>query len=482
MRVNSLILLIFIIVGATGMAQNDGSVYRCLSPLHKLAHPKYESAVELEMISDPAIMNLITSQTGTVRGILNDGLVPPEIKGHFPGLSDSEILKTPWKELAPYKALAILNYDAKRKGTSFTQDRKIPKVRYESAVFANVHEETDFLGKTYPPGLHTIRPPEFLKGAIEYMGPFNYPGGIELHFRIQKPAGEVSVEARKLQQLLGVKPTHQHVYVVSPIPQKKLEKNPELVATQNADFYRRVNLAAEMISVVEEEGRIAEKYKGSGADRIDIFGSLRPRNLVAVADYLVARGQKQELRLGDQAKMAWVGFRGHDKFDKPDLMGMEIRSIAPHSDLKVYERFLNTIQKSWMQQKTGISQTALKHWLDLYEGDYSKALTENWYQKSWYEVIRQSPSEVRKELGVKRLWNLSFNRDEKHQELKMLFHNWAKDPLFFESPEQQKQIIASQIKAIQTLKKNPESITETVSVFLKKSGIYESVLKSLNPQ
>lgn len=453
----------------------------CLNAFHRLAHPKFDSAVELEMVSDPAVLKLFGSRTGTVRGILPQGDLPEHIKTLFPGKSEAEILRMEWRDLSAHQQLEILTEGGKRKSSPFFLDRVIPNVKYEEGFFADVPRRTVFLDKEYQPGLHTIRPKEFMKGNIEYMGPHNYPGGVELHFRLAKPAGDTSQEARKFQELIGVEPTHQHVYIVSPIPQKKLEKKPEVVAVRNADFYRRVNLASEMITIMEDGSPITERVKGSGKDQIYIFGSLRPDNLVQMANYLVEHGKGNlPLPLKDKLKIAWVGFRGEDKFDSPGLMGMEFRSIYGHTDLEVYRRFLNTVQKSWVQQNLGLPQSNIEEWLtENYQGDYEKALKDSWYQKEWKDVISKAPRDLKDEMGWWGLRKLSKKLGSSNQEVKMLFHDWSHDPLFFNNLEKQQTIRSAQIQAIRLLNRNSDSINSIMQDFLLSSGLYESVLNSL---
>ncbi|NBW98832.1 hypothetical protein EBR03_04600 [bacterium] len=459
----------------------SGTILKCLKAYHQLARPRWDTSVELEMVSDRPVLSLFGSRTGTVSGILPNGELTDSIRKLFPGSTDSEIRQMEWRNLAPYQQLEILTEGGKRKGVPFYKDRTIPNVKYEEGVFADVKKTTLFLGKPFNPGLHTIRPSEYLKGPIEYMGPENYPGGVELHFRIRKSAGETSQEARNFQELIGVPPTHQHVYVVAPIPHKKLKKNPELVALQNAEFYRRVNLAAEMISIMEEGSRIRERTRGTGRDEVYIFGSLKPQNLVKMAQYLVEKGKTGAAsQLKDELKMAWVGFRGDDKFDAPGLMGMEFRSINASTDLEVFGRFLNTVQKSWIQQNLGIKASEIETWFQQnYQGNLEKALTANWYQKDWKDVIQQTPRDLKQSIGWWGLRSLSKRMGNTNQEVKMIFHDWSKDPLFFQSPDKQNQIRQAQLEAIQSLKTNQTSIQSIMQTFLNDSGLYEATLNSL---
>lgn len=480
---NLLFVGLSLLLACKGFAKTESPLLSCLSALNKLAHPKFDTSVELEMASDAPVLKLFTSSNGLVSGILKQGDVPEKIQQLFPDKNPDEILKTPWRDIAPYKQIEILRAGAASKGTSFFQDRRIPDVKYEQGFFANVEKPTEFLGKVYTEGLQSIWPKEFLKGPIEYMGPMNRPDAVELHFRIKKPAGETSKEARKFQEIIGVKPTHQHVYIVNPIPFKRLEKNPKLIATQNADFYRRVNLAAEMIGVMEDGSKIRERTHGKGRDQIYLFGALKPENLVKMAKYLEAKGKREEVKpLKDDLKIAWVGFRGSDKFDEPNLMGFEFRSVGVNSDLALYERLLNTIQKSWIQQRMGIPVSKIQSWLEEgYSGDFERALTENWYQKEWSEVVAKAPKEIAKELSWWELRGLKSKFGVEHQEAKMLFHDWSKDPLFFDDVEAQATIREAQIQAVKSLKNQSSEISTIMRKFFIQSGLYESVLKSLNP-
>jgi hypothetical protein len=163
-------------------------------------------------------------------------------------------------------------------------------------------------------------------------------------------------------------------------------------------------------------------------------------------------------------------------------MGMEFRSISASANLEVYERFLDTVQKAWLQQKMGISQEKIKSWLEEnYQGNYKKALKDNWYQKTWPEVISKAPSELRSELGFFKRQRFSARNDSEHTELKMLFHDWSKDPLFFEDLRQQESIRKAQVKAVKEIKEKDADIQTVMVDFLTESGIYEAVLKSLNP-
>ncbi len=197
----------------------------------------------------------------------------------------------------------------------------------------------------------------------------------------------------------------------------------------------------------------------------------------------MSRGENKDLTLGDQVKIAWVGFRGHDKFDKPDLMGMEVRSIGRHSPMEVVEPFLNTLQKSWTEQELGIPSERIGEWLEKeHQNNALAALDATWYHKEWSEILRKAPESVQR---VIKDWGPEQRKlflEAAPEETKMLFHNWAQDPLYFGSTTRRHLLAREQALALESLRQGGQSYREVVKSFLLKSGLYERVLRSLKPQ
>lgn len=463
-------------------ATTQSKVFECLPEFYKLAEPAQDTSVELEMENTPPVLSLFTTSSGLVGELFASSKITREVREWFPGKTELEIRTTPWAELSPAKKMKLLSIASFDKDTSFFEDRRIPRIQFVEELELQLYQIHEFMNQKFSPGVHSIRPRDYLKGPIEYMGPENDPRGVELHFRLAKPAGEVSRAASDFQELLGVERTHQHVYVVTPIPKEALQAQPKVIGPLNADFFRRVNLAAEMITVMEEGRPIRERKAMVNGEEVQFFGWLGAEQLNEVADYLVAQGNGRSYRMQDRVKIAWVGFRGHDKFDQPGLMGMEVRSVRPGGAERAYERFLNAIQKSWAEQNLGIGSGDFEQWLtSQYRGDYHQALTENWYHKKWDELVGKAPlslkvAMLRMDSDLKS--HLSKNAPE---ELKMVLHDWSHDPLFFNQPDRIHQIRNEQIQALTALK---EGISEQTVIreFLEKSGLYESVLRSLAPQ
>lgn len=474
-------IVFFWVFAALGFSQvNHSMVEKCLPAFYKLKEPTQESSVELEMMTDPAILSLFTTPSGKVGEFFERGPVPVELEWKFAGKTKDEIKDLFWHELTFSERMALLQSSAHRKRTSFFADRRIPHLVYAPEIPLHLRHRTQFLGRAYEQGPQLLSTQEFLKGPIEYMGPVNDPHGVELHFRTQRPAGEVSRSARTFQEMLGVPITHQHAYVVTPIPQKALEADPRLVSLQHADFFRRVNLAAEMISIVDRHHSITKNKRKMGDQEVLFFSWLEIEKLLEVRRYLEARGRHQGFELGDYVKMGWVGFRGHDKFDAPDLMGMEVRAIERDSDMADMERFLNAIQRTWATQDLGISKEKLQTWLNkTFEGSVDTALSQTWYHRDWVELFSKAKPAVAEQVQK---WSSAERARmimDFPEETKMLVHDWSKDPVLMDAPEKVKLIAEEQVNAIERLKTAWAAPNEIVRSFLIRSGLYERVLKSL---
>jgi len=475
------VLLLGFILAFVGLGQApDALVTKCLPAFYKLESPEQDSSVELEMTTNPAILSLMTTPSGKLKDFFPESFIPDRVASRIAGKSPEQIKEMFWHELTYSEKMAVLTAISEQKRTSFFQDRKIPVVRYVDELPLMVPDRTEFLGRTLERGEQVLHLPEFLRGAIEYMGPQNDPGGVELHFRLNQPAGEVSRSARIFQHVLRVPPTHQHVYVVTPIPQARLESSPRLTALEHADFFRRANLAAEMISIVEEGKSITKNQKRINGQEVVFFSWLEAYKLIEVASYLEARGKHEDFDLGDSIKMGWVGFRGHDKFDKPDLMGMEVRSIGRESDMIEMERFLNALQRTWASSDLGISREKMETWLnENYGGRLETALVQNWYHRDWSQLLTTAAPEVQAEIARWSTAERALFISRAPEELKMLVHDWSQDPVLIDNPKKQKEVQREQLSAIQRLRTGFVQPPEAVRSFLIRSGLYEVVLRSL---
>ena len=63
------------------------------------------------------------------------------------------------------------------------------------------------------------------------------------------------------------------------------------------------------------------------------FGSLKGEMLQGVVTYLKNVGKGKNKPVGEAFKGAWVGFRGSDKYDAPNLFGFEVEGVDYKSDV-----------------------------------------------------------------------------------------------------------------------------------------------------
>lgn len=152
----------------------------------------------------------------------------------------------------------------------------------------------------------------------------------------------MSRDSTIFQKAIGAKRSAQHIHITAPWPLAAMKANPVRQAIRMGEYYRRVNLVAEMRGLMAG-GKIAKKEVGGTT----FFDNLSEEQLKFMVTYLKDKGGGMpQSDLADQLKLAWVGFRGSDTYDAPDLFGFEVRSIQKIRDEASDEIFLNKIQKS----------------------------------------------------------------------------------------------------------------------------------------
>jgi len=339
-------------------------------------------------------------------------------------------------------------------------------------------------------------------GKIEFATPDQDPKFLELHFRTnQGGAGDISNDARKLLEMLEAGQTHQHVHVVGTLPVAEMKKDPELMAALMGDHYRRSNLVAEMISIVEESGAIysrSGKQKGADGNAIQVtyFNNLSRDRLAGVTRYFQDVGEGRTPAIGARFKMGWSGFRGSDVYDKPGLFGYEIRAVNPDSDRKLFAEFLNTIQWAMETGNWGLEPKKMSEWLQsARKAKGSKLSVQDALAQQWYDTLPNRTDEKVK-IDVPARFAPLFASPQAsaakaeidsllpfHEEIQMLFHDWSRDPALFDDPtfltalaEHQRLAIQALIEDVAKPERDP---TEVVKNFLVKSGLYERMARSI---
>jgi len=430
-----------------------------------------ESAVEIEIGASPEIRALLTTTNGQLNGALNGKTLGGEfakyLQAKFPSVKPIESLE--FDQLTDGDKARFLQLISERKKTSFFTDRRVPGIKIKDSITITLTKPTLFLGEFLPVGTHELQVGKFL-GKVEYMGTTNDPRNFELHFRAKVSAGLVSSDARQFLSILGVQNTHQHIHTPVPLPLKALQENPDVQPLVMLYYWLRANFVMESISVADEGIRI----KDNASWTAKFFGSLRPEQAWRVLKYLQSQSNPDAEYvhgLGDEVKMAWIGFRGHDKFDAPNLYGWETRAITATGEANTYREFLDTIQWGLENNSFGIPVKRFLDWVSQ-QTDPDRAMVETWYNRPWRALLKSADPRVRSALGNIFLKIGYRSRTRENQELKMLVHNWGNDPLIFDDPTLKEKIVAAQVEAIARVK-TWEDVNTVMKNFLDKSGLRE---------
>ncbi len=464
-----------------------------LEKSHALARPKQDSAVELELDMTEEVLDLFTTSNGKVSGLYGKIPLPTWfaqwVEDHRPRVrSPKNIL---WQSLDYDVRIRLLRDLGKARRQKFFDDRQIHGLVIKGNLTLKFSKKTKLLGKEYSAGTHTVKSEGFLQPIVEYMGPGSVKSasGVELHFRASQASGSLSNDAWVFLDALNIERPHQHIHIVAPLPMRELQKDPAHQAMLMAVFYANVNLAAEMISILEE-GSIIQTSQDEVAT---YFAPLSPHNLYYAARYFHSEAVGEPLNIGDDLKMAWVGMRGSDKYDEPGLWGLEVRSIGENSNSKTFKNFLNQIQYDMTTRFYNQFSAEMKAW---YQGmaekhgdlDEFSMLQLIWYNQPWKELLSKVPNDYLSFLPTR--WKekaqiISTLPSFEGDAYKMLIFDWSENPMVHSNPGLAKQIKQSQIKAIKALMASDNLAYDShdiVKKFLLKSGLFEAVMRSIGLQ
>jgi hypothetical protein len=333
---------------------------------------------------------------------------------------------------------------------------------------------TVFLGRDYPAGTHEIDISEALMPVVEYMAPGDIDTlqGVELHFRINESSGWASRDAWTFVSGLGVERPHQHVHIVAPLRTGLLRRWGPLQALRQADFVRRVNLLAEMVSIVRYGESIAKVQEGT----VTYFGPMTSGVFHGIITYFmnISNGMRPA-KIGDDYKIGWVGMRGSDKYDEPGLWGLEYRAISADSDPRLTQKILDAVQGQMESPDFGMDSGQVKAWIaqDESPATLGLRLRDTWYNRD-YPLGKFTSREAA----------LLENAVPDHQELMMLLHDWSVDPMFFNRPEVVSRVARAQAAALRQLfstrakSLSPEHVNSVMVRFLIDSDLYAEVQKS----
>lgn len=477
-----LLPLLWLVLAASYSAYSAPQFTKCSKVLRSLITPEHDTSVELEVQNTDGILSLLTTTDGTLApllppkppvSLLGFGL-PADLQQHFQGWTYEQIAAESWDHLTLKQKRIFLLWATLRKRTSFFEDRSVPGIKTKDTAFLHFSEPTHFLGKEYEAGIHEVDISNIFR-KVEYGSPSQNPQLLELHFRTNQPSGVVSNSAWTFLKGIQERKIHQHVHVVSPLNIKRLQEEGQIRSVMLTDFYRRANLVLEMMTIVEEK---KQGITARGKNEVLFWDNLSTERLETVFNHLeTSRLTGRQPNLDSQAKMAYVGFRGADTYDNPELFGFEVRGISEHAKPETIKKYLDTLQWTMTQDQFGVPKETMERWLELQKGNVNQSLASTWYNQPWEKLKNNGFGHRFEEIDLylrKYVFDLEQNR-----ELKMLLHDWSNDPLLFDKPKLIERIRKEQVKALETLSSGVASQQRTMRDFLIHSGLYGIFSRSL---
>ena len=495
---------------------------RCVGILKGLKNPEFESSVETELGASPRIMAMFTTTDGTIAPVMGKTEIPEDVakllREAYPEVSDLKSIE--WAALDHETQVRLIEYAAEKGNQEFFSNRDVPGLEILDSVDLHFTRRTQFMGKSFAPGVHTVNPRDFLmKDKVQFMGPSNMSKnlGFELHFRTDLSAGENLKEAWKfVRAVRGIEGSvHQHT--LSKMPMKKLKSiDGPIESTRLTEYFARVNMFTEMHAVVNGWGILTKKdADNSGPTN---FGPTNRSKVHGVFSYFSSAGK---LNMGTSAKIGWVGFRGKHSYDGvDDVFGLEFRDLSPKYDHEFMYSLQDASQHALAKSELGIPEDRMERWVKEVSYKKPKRLTFRRMAQEFSGVVlrkRQNPELWKEDIDKKSLqWavftqiyykNTKFkssdfprslrnylkNNDKKlspslfkvlnkqleyNQSVGMLLKDWATDPMFFESPQVLDRIHRVQYEALERIARGEKHGT-VMDFFLKRSGIYHAYGESL---
>lgn len=439
---------------------------------HTLVNPEVAASVELELDTYP-VLKILTTTNGKLSSLLQDQN-NPEYLSAWMRLNHKDTLdEVAWDELPDYMKLMLLKHISSGRKNLFFSDRKIHNMKVRDHIDLTLNQGVKFNGVKLQTGINKdVDISQILaKNAVEYRGPEDVENasGVELHFREKQPAGKVHEDAWTLLDGLQIARDHQHIHIVAPLPYEQFKIHQYRQALMMADFFKRANLISEMLNVLLGYP-ITNNVVDDKVNHVLIlyFGSMTDEMLEGVTDYFLSVSklaqtddQRYIPRIGDRYKIAWVGFRGKDKYDGDlDLWGIEYRDITAMKHTTTSKNILNALQWAMNKNEYGLSPELMEKWDRYTHNGYNlqKKMAATWYNQNINNLLSSAPHHVLAALPKGMNWierGIITKIAEKNQEIKMLLFNWDNDPLFFQDQKIKNEIKKAQSIALTNIMKRP---------------------------
>jgi|GEM_PF-1853346 len=472
----SLALVLAIAVSSLASATELKRICQILSlNMYESVHGT-SGAVEMELFWTDAVANIITTTTGKV-GPIFEGLkpekfnVPDSVKSV--ASSKEAMLELAFDSLSGIQKQDLIREANAVRGQAFFTSRRIKGLSIVKNFEVELPRAFQLNGVVYGPGRVKLPLAELFSDKIEFMGPTDPAdfGGVELHVRQSRQAGDVSIDAVRLARILKLPSTDQHVHMIATLDMQQMRTEPNLAVAKNSFLFRDANLFSEMVDIVEN---YVELKKVATSEAV-YFDSLNAERMLGVASYFADVAAGRSPKIASKFKMGWVGFRGLDFYQGDGLFGLEWRAIAPDSaPSTTYRVILNNAHRIMASGGYTTPKEILANWLS--EGGSGqplpKRIQDTWYNQDATYFATHANAFAKKYEQEHPGFLASFDQKVLKQgnQIKMLLFDWSNDPLVKSDPALLKRINLAQQNIFAY--GDPTTFSLLIPAFLYNTGLY----------
>lgn len=298
---------------------------------------------------------------------------------------------------------------------------------------------------------------------------------IEIHLRGEERASELALKVRKVARSQGTEggvPLHAHIPFK--IRVKQLRARPMIESAKHADYYRRTELFAQFTNIMkisDDLKPVKESLTATSFSKMD-----GPNILFNLWVKFFNKGMRPSAKI-KMFEKNYVGIRGEDIYDEPNLWGIEVRSLNRKFDDKKTRALLDGLESSGLREDFGLRPKQVEEWIGELE-DPSVQMRE--LSTKLYPDYRNSNIQIKHlSPGEHKVWKkLKFKSEKADERWKFIMHDWSKDLLFYDNPVALKEIRAARIRAMRRHLQQ-ENTVEISRAFLIESGIYRILGESL---
>lgn len=429
-----------------------------------------------------AILALTEPENGKVGGLLSAKFISADLARKLaPFAGEGGVEQIDWDPLPPELKHELLVEATRHHKVRFERDRKVPGLLAKTRIKVWFPVDATLFGMKFEGGKNyeVDITPLVADRRIEYGGP-DYVEDVslfEFHFAIDGPgAGRFVHDVYQLMEAAGVHKDQTHVHVLAAIPRKALASQARRESLRYAEHWRRLNLAAEMVSIVDKGMSVKPVLADSGVVEWD---SLRAETLYGMARDMELYLANGRLPYGDLYKMAYVSFHFPGKYRNPELCGYQFRNVSKrHMD--VFEPLLSRAQLELQKRELGLSDEALDRWISSYSADtsVSKIAERLWYRGDNRPIAEPMRRPIQSDGAAEKLSSVEQNQ----REAGMLIYDWAHDPFVAQYPTVVERVTQLQESYFKRTLEQPYYARYFVKSFLRESGLYDLIVLNKLPQ